>query len=274
MTPSAGCILTQPDKNINLAWLDIQGGTHWHSVCQHSVACLVFFFSFSWSWSISKHFYFYFFTNVVLSVHILFERHQLLCTGAQIAALCCSGGNSRTAMVAALSPADINYDETLSTLRWIPPLRTFRLIVCLWASATRIKPLYRSLFFSSYADRAKNIKCNAVINEDPNNKLVRDLKDEVSRLKELLRAQGLGDILDSESDALTARPHLQPSSSFLSSRGSTISPFLSAIPLCRHYCTFTWTTLREKQILLCVECLCVEYCAFCFTLIKAVQIFS
>uniref|UniRef100_A0A672ZJY8 Kinesin family member 1B n=1 Tax=Sphaeramia orbicularis TaxID=375764 RepID=A0A672ZJY8_9TELE len=47
-----------------------------------------------------------------------------------------------------------------------------------------------------YADRAKNIKCNAVINEDPNNKLVRDLKDEVARLKELLRAQGLGDILD------------------------------------------------------------------------------
>lgn len=30
------------------------------------------------------------------------------------------GGNSRTAMVAALSPADINYDETLSTLRWNP----------------------------------------------------------------------------------------------------------------------------------------------------------
>ena len=27
------------------------------------------------------------------------------------------GGNSKTAMVAALSPADINYDETLSTLR-------------------------------------------------------------------------------------------------------------------------------------------------------------
>ncbi|XP_069039769.1 kinesin-like protein KIF1B isoform X4 [Lepisosteus oculatus] len=74
------------------------------------------------------------------------------------------GGNSRTAMVAALSPADINYDETLSTLR--------------------------------YADRAKQIKCNAVINEDPNAKLVRELKDEVTRLKDLLRAQGLGDILD------------------------------------------------------------------------------
>lgn len=31
--------------------------------------------------------------------------------------VCVLGGNSRTAMVAALSPADINYDETLSTLR-------------------------------------------------------------------------------------------------------------------------------------------------------------
>ena len=27
------------------------------------------------------------------------------------------GGNSKTIMIAALSPADINYDETLSTLR-------------------------------------------------------------------------------------------------------------------------------------------------------------
>ncbi|XP_048362658.1 kinesin-like protein KIF1A isoform X10 [Sphaerodactylus townsendi] len=78
------------------------------------------------------------------------------------------GGNSRTAMVAALSPADINYDETLSTLR--------------------------------YADRAKQIRCNAVINEDPNNKLIRELKDEVARLRDLLYAQGLGDIIDNMSD--------------------------------------------------------------------------
>lgn len=28
-----------------------------------------------------------------------------------------AGGNSRTAMIAALSPADSNYEETLSTLR-------------------------------------------------------------------------------------------------------------------------------------------------------------
>ncbi|MEQ2198409.1 Kinesin-like protein kif1a, partial [Xenoophorus captivus] len=78
------------------------------------------------------------------------------------------GGNSRTAMVAALSPADINYDETLSTLR--------------------------------YADRAKQIRCNAVINEDPNNRLVRELKDEVARLKDLLYAQGLGDIIENLCD--------------------------------------------------------------------------
>ncbi|XP_058493682.1 kinesin-like protein KIF1A isoform X9 [Solea solea] len=74
------------------------------------------------------------------------------------------GGNSRTAMVAALSPADVNYDETLSTLR--------------------------------YADRAKQIRCNAVINEDPNNRLVRELKEEVARLKDLIFAQGLGDIIE------------------------------------------------------------------------------
>ncbi|XP_072330906.1 kinesin-like protein KIF1A isoform X27 [Scyliorhinus torazame] len=78
------------------------------------------------------------------------------------------GGNSRTAMVAALSAADINYDETLSTLR--------------------------------YADRAKQIRCNAVINEDPNNKLIRELKDEVSRLRDLLCTQGLGDIIDHVND--------------------------------------------------------------------------
>jgi len=31
------------------------------------------------------------------------------------------GGNSKTTMIATLSPADINYDETLSTLRYAPP---------------------------------------------------------------------------------------------------------------------------------------------------------
>ncbi|XP_055515634.1 kinesin-like protein KIF1B isoform X13 [Leucoraja erinacea] len=94
------------------------------------------------------------------------------------------GGNSRTAMVAALSPADINYDETLGTLR--------------------------------YADRAKQIKCNAVINEDPNAKLIRELKDEVTRLKDLLCSQGLGDILDTPVGSLAA----SPSSTSLSSQAA------------------------------------------------------
>ncbi|XP_030431452.1 kinesin-like protein KIF1A isoform X11 [Gopherus evgoodei] len=99
------------------------------------------------------------------------------------------GGNSRTAMVAALSPADINYDETLSTLR--------------------------------YADRAKQIRCNAVINEDPNNKLIRELKDEVARLRDLLYSQGLGDIIDM-TNALVG---MSPSSSLsaLSSRAASVS---------------------------------------------------
>lgn len=65
------------------------------------------------------------------------------------------GGNSKTAMIAAISPAD--YEETLSTLR--------------------------------YADQAKKIQNKAVVNEDPNAKLIRELKEEL----ELLRAQvGIG----------------------------------------------------------------------------------
>lgn len=56
-----------------------------------------------------------------------------------------------------------------------------------------------------YADRAKQIRCNAVINEDPNNRLVRELKEEVARLKDLLYAQGLGDIIESECAYLQER---------------------------------------------------------------------
>ncbi|TIB88541.1 kinesin-like protein [Wallemia mellicola] len=64
------------------------------------------------------------------------------------------GGNSKTAMIAAISPAD--YEETLSTLR--------------------------------YADQAKKIKNKAVVNEDPNAKLIRELKEELDALR--LRAAG------------------------------------------------------------------------------------
>uniref|UniRef100_A0A914M447 Kinesin motor domain-containing protein n=1 Tax=Meloidogyne incognita TaxID=6306 RepID=A0A914M447_MELIC len=56
------------------------------------------------------------------------------------------GGNSKTAMIATISPAEINFEETLSTLR--------------------------------YADSAKQIVCRAKVNEDINSKFFRGLKEE------------------------------------------------------------------------------------------------
>ena len=57
-------------------------------------------------------------------------------------------------MVACLSPADNNYDETLSTLR--------------------------------YANRAKQIKNKPKINEDPKDALLREYQEEIKKLKEQL----------------------------------------------------------------------------------------
>ncbi|XP_035277114.1 kinesin-like protein KIF13A isoform X6 [Anguilla anguilla] len=64
------------------------------------------------------------------------------------------GGNSKTAMIATISPAADNYEETLSTLR--------------------------------YADRAKRIVNHAVVNEDPNARIIRELREEVEKLREQL----------------------------------------------------------------------------------------
>jgi kinesin family protein 3/17 len=57
-------------------------------------------------------------------------------------------------MMAALSPADYNYEETLSTLR--------------------------------YADRAKNIKNKPRINEDPKDALLREYESEIQQLRDML----------------------------------------------------------------------------------------
>ncbi|XP_037076336.1 kinesin-like protein unc-104 [Pollicipes pollicipes] len=84
------------------------------------------------------------------------------------------GGNSKTAMVAALSPADINYDETLSTLR--------------------------------YADRAKQIVCKAVVNEDANAKLIRELREEIMRLHDLLKVEGIQVDSDGKVNYSNSRP--------------------------------------------------------------------
>jgi len=64
------------------------------------------------------------------------------------------GGNTKTVMCANAGPADYNYDESLSTLR--------------------------------YANRAKNIKNRPVINEDPKDAMLREYQDEISRLRKQL----------------------------------------------------------------------------------------
>jgi len=69
------------------------------------------------------------------------------------------GGNSRTIMICALSPADVNYEETLSTLR--------------------------------YADRAKKIKNKVQKNENPTDRAIRLLKEENAKLKKLLEGKGM-----------------------------------------------------------------------------------
>lgn len=70
------------------------------------------------------------------------------------------GGNTKTVMVANLGPADYNFDETLSTLR--------------------------------YANRAKNIKNKPRINEDPKDAMLREFQEEIARLKAALEGKGGG----------------------------------------------------------------------------------
>jgi len=67
------------------------------------------------------------------------------------------GGNTKTVMCANCGPADYNYDETLSTLR--------------------------------YASRAKNIKNKPHVNEDPKDAMLREFQREILRLKAQLAAQ-------------------------------------------------------------------------------------
>ena len=62
------------------------------------------------------------------------------------------GGNSRTTMLAALSPAAINYEETMSTLR--------------------------------YAARARKIVNKVKVNEDPAAALIRELQEELGKMKQ------------------------------------------------------------------------------------------
>jgi len=63
-----------------------------------------------------------------------------------------------TTMIAAISPATFNYEETMSTLR--------------------------------YADQVKSIKNQAIVNETPQEKLIRELKEENEKLKAMLEGRG------------------------------------------------------------------------------------
>ncbi|XP_075762694.1 kinesin-like protein KIF17 isoform X6 [Pelodiscus sinensis] len=93
------------------------------------------------------------------------------------------GGNTKTLMVACLSPADNNYDESLSTLR--------------------------------YANRAKNIKNKPHINEDPKDALLREYQEEIRKLKAILAEQmntnnvSVG-LLPAETTQLELKPALLP----------------------------------------------------------------
>lgn len=69
------------------------------------------------------------------------------------------GGNTKTVMIANVGPADYNYEETLSTLK--------------------------------YADRAKSIKNEVHINEDPKDALLRQFKEEIENLRKQL-SEGMG----------------------------------------------------------------------------------
>ncbi|XP_035183979.1 stAR-related lipid transfer protein 9 isoform X2 [Oxyura jamaicensis] len=64
------------------------------------------------------------------------------------------GGNSKTIMIATISPASSSYNETMSTLR--------------------------------YASNAKNIINKPRVNEDANVRLIRELREEIDRLKTML----------------------------------------------------------------------------------------
>lgn len=76
------------------------------------------------------------------------------------------GGNSKTIMVCAISPANINYEESLNTLR--------------------------------YAERAKKVKNVAMVNESAQDKKIRQLSEENDKLKNLLSAASQGGTLDLE----------------------------------------------------------------------------
>lgn len=60
-----------------------------------------------------------------------------------------------------------------------------------WFPFILIQKIYLKICIHRYADRAKQIVCKAVVNEDANAKLIRELKEEIQKLRELLKQEGI-----------------------------------------------------------------------------------
>ena len=85
------------------------------------------------------------------------------------------GGNTKTLMIACVSPADDNYDETLSTLR--------------------------------YANRAKNIQNRPRINQDPKDAMLREYQKEIERLSQMVDQQKAMEITKASGSLLNTNLH-------------------------------------------------------------------
>lgn len=91
-------------------------------------------------------------------------------------------------------------------------------------------PFITPLFFRfqfRYADRAKQIVCKAVVNEDANAKLIRELKEEIRRLKVLLKQEGIvvgegGEISEADADADLENANTTASSTEQTTTSSTV----------------------------------------------------
>ncbi len=147
------------------------------------------------------------------------------------------GGNAKTVMIAAISPADINHDvrgvlrcrgdgaravlvwvwhvtwsHTVPMVSWTHTPHHHPLHIgspSLWCAASchalpcpalhctalhcpAPSPTHSPIFQETlstlrYADRAKQIKNKAVVNEDPNEKLIRGLRSEIEELRKKLQ---------------------------------------------------------------------------------------
>jgi kinesin family protein 3/17 len=111
------------------------------------------------------------------------------------------GGNSKTMMIAAISPADYNYDETMSTLR--------------------------------YANRAKNIKNKPKINEDPKDTIIREFKEEIERLRKLLSEQAniSATVLSSSQAPTQIQPAASENSALDSNNSQLTNSNVAVVPI-------------------------------------------